>query len=96
MLLRPGSARCLVPLTDFAARHASTVAASAGRARSRRGTSLRPGTYNQQLFRTHLGQTGGSGRPVWPVQMELSVWYNPTLESKNFVVPGMLVYRFPR
>jgi ABC-2 type transport system permease protein len=23
--------------------------------------------------------------------MELSVWYNPTLESKNFVVPGMLV-----
>jgi ABC-2 type transport system permease protein len=23
--------------------------------------------------------------------MELSVWYNPTLESKNFIVPGMLV-----
>jgi ABC-2 type transport system permease protein len=23
--------------------------------------------------------------------MDLSVWYNPTLESKNFIVPGMLV-----
>ena len=43
--------------------------------------------YNQQLLQSHLG----ADRPVWPVQMELSVWYNPTLESKNFIVPGMLV-----
>ena len=43
--------------------------------------------YNQQLLQSHLG----ADRSVWPVQMELSVWYNPTLESKNFIVPGMLV-----
>jgi ABC-type multidrug transport system permease subunit len=47
--------------------------------------------YNRQLLQTHLGPTGASGGLVWPVQMELSVWYNPTLESKNFIVPGMLV-----
>jgi ABC-2 type transport system permease protein len=47
--------------------------------------------YNQQLFESHLGRGDGGGGPVWPVQMELSVWYNPTLESKNFIVPGMLV-----
>jgi ABC-2 type transport system permease protein len=45
--------------------------------------------YNQQLIESRLGR--GDGGPVWPVQMELSVWYNPTLESKNFIVPGMLV-----
>ena len=47
--------------------------------------------YNQQLLQAHLAQGAGAGGPVWPVQMELSVWYNPTLESKNFIVPGMLV-----
>jgi ABC-2 type transport system permease protein len=46
--------------------------------------------HNRQLLETHLG-LGAPGGPAWPVQMELSVWYNPTLESKNFIVPGMLV-----
>jgi ABC-type multidrug transport system permease subunit len=47
--------------------------------------------YNQQLLRGWLAERGRRGGQVWPVQMDLSVWYNPTLESKNFIVPGMLV-----
>lgn len=47
--------------------------------------------YNQQLLRAYLAEQGGAGGQPWPVQMELSVWYNPTLESKNFIVPSMLV-----
>ncbi len=47
--------------------------------------------YNQQLLQAYLAERGRGERQVWPVQMDLSVWYNPTLESKNFIVPGMLV-----
>lgn len=47
--------------------------------------------YNQQLLRTWLAEHGRRAGQVWPVEMDLSVWYNPTLESKNFIVPGMLV-----
>ena len=42
--------------------------------------------YNQRLLR----EVRGEGT-VLPVQMDLSVWYNPTLESKNTIVPGLLV-----
>jgi ABC-type multidrug transport system permease subunit len=42
--------------------------------------------YNQHL----LQQVRGEGT-VLPVQMDLSVWYNPSLESKNTIVPGLLV-----
>ena len=47
--------------------------------------------YNQRLLREHLARHGAGDDRLWPVQMELAVWYNPTLESKNFIVPGMLV-----
>ena len=47
--------------------------------------------YNQALLRAWLAEHGRRDTPVWPVQTDLSVWYNPTLESKNFIVPGMLV-----
>jgi ABC-2 type transport system permease protein len=47
--------------------------------------------YNQQLLRGWLAEHGHRADQVWPIQMDLSVWYNPTLESKNFIVPGMLV-----
>lgn len=47
--------------------------------------------YNQQLLREHLAHEGAGDASPWPVQMELAVWYNPTLESKNFIVPGLLV-----
>lgn len=43
--------------------------------------------YNQRLLRQALGGDG----VVLPVQMDLSVWYNPSLESKNTIVPGLLV-----
>jgi ABC-2 type transport system permease protein len=46
--------------------------------------------YNQALLRAWMAEHGGRGQ-AWPVQMDLSVWYNPTLESKNFIVPGLLV-----
>jgi ABC-2 type transport system permease protein len=47
--------------------------------------------YNERLLRDWLVEHGRQGGQVFPVQMDLAVWYNPTLESKNFVVPGMLV-----
>jgi len=47
--------------------------------------------YNRALLRAYLAERRRGQGPVWPVQMDLSVWYNPTLESKNFIVPGMLV-----
>lgn len=47
--------------------------------------------YNQELLRAWLARHGRRGGQVLPVEMDTSVWYNPTLESKNFVVPGMLV-----
>jgi ABC-2 type transport system permease protein len=47
--------------------------------------------YNQRLLREYLARRGAGDAQLWPVSMELAVWYNPTLESKNFIVPGMLV-----
>jgi len=47
--------------------------------------------YNQQLLRAWLVEHGRRLGQVLPVEMEMSIWYNPTLESKNFIVPGMLV-----
>ena len=47
--------------------------------------------YNQQLLRAWLVEHGRRDDQVLPVEMDMSVWYNPTLESKNFIVPGMLV-----
>ena len=42
--------------------------------------------YNQRLLQQVRGEA-----TVLPVQMDLSVWYNPSLESKNAIVPGLLV-----
>lgn len=47
--------------------------------------------YNQQLLSTWLARLGSSARPGPGVGMALSVWYNPALESKNTIVPGLLV-----
>jgi ABC-type multidrug transport system permease subunit len=47
--------------------------------------------YNQQLFAVSAARRGLPAASQLPVQMNLSVWYNPTLESKNAVVPGLLV-----
>jgi ABC-2 type transport system permease protein len=47
--------------------------------------------YNQQLLTDLAAQRGLASGSLLPVQANLSVWYNPTLESKNAVVPGLLV-----
>jgi ABC-type multidrug transport system permease subunit len=45
--------------------------------------------FNQQLLPVSGGAPAGGG--VVPVTLNTSVWYNPSLESKNFIIPGMLV-----
>lgn len=47
------------------------------------------GLYNQRLLEKALSRSGRFLAP--PVRMAVSVWYNPALESKNFIVPGMMV-----
>ena len=49
------------------------------------------GLYNQQLLADLAARRGLPLTSLLPVQVNLSVWYNPTLESKNAVVPGLLV-----
>jgi len=49
------------------------------------------GLYNQQLLADFVNRRAPSGTGQLPVQVNMSVWYNPTLESKNAVVPGLLV-----
>jgi ABC-type multidrug transport system permease subunit len=49
------------------------------------------GLYNQQLLIDLAERRGETGTSLLPVQVNTSVWYNPTLESKNAVVPGLLV-----
>jgi len=47
--------------------------------------------YNQRLLADLASRRGLASGSLLPVQANLSVWYNPTLESKNAVVPGLLV-----
>lgn len=47
--------------------------------------------YNQRLLASWLAERGRTSAMLLPVEMALSVWYNPSLESKNAIVPGMLV-----
>ncbi|WP_353683225.1 ABC transporter permease [Thermodesulfovibrio sp. 3907-1M] len=45
--------------------------------------------FNQKLLEDF---TSMQGRHIsFPVETEMRAWYNPALESKNFVLPGMLV-----
>jgi len=48
--------------------------------------------YNSRLLSNYLAKSVRSGStPAMPVSVNFSVWYNPSLESKNFIVPGMQV-----
>jgi ABC-2 type transport system permease protein len=47
------------------------------------------GLYNQQLIATTFGSRAAGMTP--PVSLNVAIWYNPSLESKNFIVPGMIV-----
>lgn len=46
------------------------------------------GGYNQELLARQLGVSADAAIGV---RVSSSVWYNPTLESKNAIVPGMMV-----
>lgn len=47
--------------------------------------------YNERLLTDFLMRRGTTTGSMLPVQMDMTVWYNPSLESINFVVPGMMV-----
>jgi len=46
--------------------------------------------YAQSIFRMFEKDLLSSGAGSDPVQPELRVWYNPELESRNYIVPGLL------
>ncbi|MEW6133419.1 MAG: ABC transporter permease [Pseudomonadota bacterium] len=47
--------------------------------------------YNQRLLSEYADRLGAGGGLAQPLTMDLAVWYNPSLESNNMVVPGMIV-----
>jgi len=47
--------------------------------------------YNQRLLTDYASLLGVQGGLAQPLTMDISVWYNPSLESINMVVPGMIV-----
>ena len=47
--------------------------------------------YNQRLLATFLQRQPSRPGLDLPIRLSASVWYNPALESKNFIVPGMMV-----
>ena len=46
--------------------------------------------YSYQLRSAAQNRKGGGGAFVPPVDASLRVWYNNSLESKNYVVPGLI------
>jgi ABC-2 type transport system permease protein len=46
--------------------------------------------YSFQLRAAAQNRRAGGGVPVPPVDARLRVWYNSSLESKNYVVPGLI------
>ncbi|MGE3508963.1 MAG: ABC transporter permease [Vicinamibacterales bacterium] len=47
--------------------------------------------YSQELLTAFLRRRGVAAERASPVSMAMSVWYNPSLESKHFIVPGIIV-----
>ncbi len=47
--------------------------------------------YNAQLLAAFASSRTVAGMASMPVTMDISIWYNPSLESVNMIVPGMLV-----
>ncbi|HPO14487.1 MAG TPA: ABC transporter permease [Candidatus Hydrogenedentes bacterium] len=45
--------------------------------------------YNQQILLEHL-QRAGAQLPHAPLDVRARVWFNEDLESKNFIVPGLI------
>ncbi len=46
--------------------------------------------FNEKLLKDYANRVGGSAIN-FPITAEIRAWYNPSLESKNFILPGMLV-----
>jgi ABC-2 type transport system permease protein len=47
--------------------------------------------YNEELLAAYAQRIGAGSALAQPLAMDVSVWYNPSLESMNMVVPGMIV-----
>ncbi|MBZ5502024.1 MAG: ABC transporter permease [Acidobacteriia bacterium] len=47
--------------------------------------------FNAQLAADYLARRGVVATTLLPVSVEGRVWYNPSLETKNSIVPGLLV-----
>lgn len=47
--------------------------------------------FNARLLAEHLRRKGYVTEVILPVSMDHRVWYNPSLEGKNFTIPGFLV-----
>lgn len=47
--------------------------------------------FNMRMVTQYLSLKGQSGNVIFPVSVEGRTWYNPSLESKNFIIPGLLV-----
>jgi ABC-type Na+ efflux pump permease subunit len=47
--------------------------------------------FNAQLLSEYLQHKGYVTQVILPVSLDGRVWYNPSLEGKNFTVPGFLV-----
>lgn len=46
--------------------------------------------FNEKLLKEHVAKRG-IAQITFPISVEIRAWYNPTLESKNFILPGELV-----
>jgi ABC-2 type transport system permease protein len=47
--------------------------------------------FNARLLSDYLAQRGAVSVNLLPISTDMRVWYNPSLESKNSIVPGLLV-----
>jgi len=99
-MLRTGKARVVIDIPpDFARRLTGLEAASVGiqidGSFPSRGEVIKGyvtainALFNQSLVVDALARAGNAGVTP-PVTLDLSVWYNPSLESINVIVPGMM------
>ena len=99
-MLRTGKARVVIDIPpDFARRLAGLEAASVGiqidGSFPSRGEVIKGyvtainALFNQTLVVDALARAGRAGATP-PITLDLSVWYNPSLESINVIVPGMM------
>jgi len=47
--------------------------------------------FNQKMVTEYLSKKGQAEVIAFPISVEGRAWYNPALESKNFIIPGLLV-----